>query len=145
MKWRILSAVAGVLLLISLIPIRSLNSPDWTVTVVDASGAPVQGALVRLNAKNYSAEFDGHSFDASSDAQGQAHFNPTYIYSPISKRLLVMLSERMSIAHASFGPHAAVMVFDGPLSGDVVENGYVYSWKGSPASLHSVIVLRKDR
>ena len=100
------------------------------------------GVLVREVCKNYTFERNDHEVDKYTGSSGQVSFTSLRVYASIFRRLLGAAASALGGAHASFGPTAYVLAFRDGLSGDVVENGYVYQWQGAPARLSSVIVLK---
>ena len=139
--WAKLAIVAFVLLVAASIPYATISAPDWTVTVVDTTGAPVQGTLVREIYRNYSEDSEDHIIDENSDADGLAHFPSQVTRGSWIRRTFETLSSSSGVAHAAMGPQAYVVVFRGQESSMAkVDNGTAL-WAGSPASVRSKVVL----
>jgi hypothetical protein len=66
--------IIATLAVVLLIPIPYRASPMWQVTVVDESGAPVEGMTVRRVYQNCSTETASHEDDQTTDKQGHAAF-----------------------------------------------------------------------
>ncbi len=140
----ILMAIA---LVLSVIPVTSLNSPKWDVFVVDQNGQPVSDMIVRLSYQNYSAESEGHELDAVSDERGHASFAPQTLRASAMRRGLSILQSAMGGVHASFGPHASVFAFGRGLQGydvDRKSNALVF-WRGTPDRMESLIVVEPKK
>jgi len=96
---------------------------------------------VRESYQNHSAETTSHELTLTSGADGLVHFPSKTLWRPLLLRLPVIVMSSLGGVHASFGPHAYVFAFGTGLEGDIVKNGYVYDWDGSPRSVQSVIVV----
>jgi hypothetical protein len=138
--WRFL--IAGAILLMAFFPMTTLAAPDWSACVIDESSKPVPGVLVRENYQNYSAESEGHQEDRYSDANGCVHFAPKLTRASLLRRAIEIAYSAMAGVHASFGPYAYVIAFQGDARGDDVRGGYEYTWTGSPRHVDSSLVLR---
>ncbi len=138
-KWIAIIGVA--ILVIAFIPIKSLEAPTWDVWVTDESGVALQGVLVRESHTNYSAEFQGGEESLTTDQAGHVRFEPQILRASPLKRLIVTASSAMAGVHASFGPNAYVFAFADGLEGDSVVNGVVETWRGSPDTMKSRIVM----
>ena len=130
------------LVVLGVIPIPYLASPDWKVKVVDEKGEPLPGMLVRLSYENYSVENTSHEEDRSTDQNGEAEFPARRSSASTLRRVYFSTLSAMALAHASFGPTATVFAFGNGREGDLVENGYVFSWTGKPEHLESRIVAK---
>lgn len=106
-----LSIAAAVFVIVLLIPIPYLASPDWTVRVTDEAGHPLAGILVRLSYENYSVENTSHEVDVNTDANGLATFSAKKNSASLLSRCYYTVHSAMALAHASFGPSAYVLVF----------------------------------
>jgi hypothetical protein len=143
-KKRALLYLVLLLLMVGLIPVKSLDAPLWKVSVVDESSQPVAGITVRESYQNYSAEFEGHEYDLATDAQGQVVFPPRVIWAPLALRALAVVGSSMGGVHASYGPHAWVFAFGGGAEGDANKNGFIEDWTGLPTVNESRIILHKS-
>ena len=141
-KQKIGTAVAAVLILL-LIPIPYLASPQWTVIVTDEAGHPLEGMLVRLDYENYSVENTSHELEGHTDASGRTVFPPKRRIVPMISRCYFTIVSAMALAHASFGPSAYVLVFGQGREGSVNSaDGSVYFWDGHPDRVTSTVVAR---
>lgn len=138
--WRPL--LVCIVLLVTLLPIRTLAAPDWAACVVDETGRPVSDVLVRESYQNYSAESEGHKEDEYSGANGCVHFSLKLTSASLLRRFLAIIGSGTAGVHASFGPYDYVTAFDGGARGDDVRGGFDYAWKGSPRHVDSLLVLR---
>jgi hypothetical protein len=127
------------------IPFPSLVAPDWIVSVVDASGIPVEGITVRESYQDYSAEFDGGEEDRMSDLQGRVFFPAKKLWASALKRFFVAASEAMGGVHASFGCHDHLMAFGKGFEGDAIEANKILDWNGSPTVMKTRIVLHRTK
>jgi len=139
-SWKVLFVCAPAL--VAFWPVESLSAPDWTVCVVNESGTPAVGVLVRESYENYSAEWGDHEEDQYSDARGCVRFARKTIIAPQVIRLAAILTSALGLAHASFGPHSYVTAFSEDFRADDERNGRIYDWNGSPSEVSSKIVLR---
>jgi hypothetical protein len=111
---------------------------------VDENGQPVQGALVRLDWQNYSAETTEHEESLYTDQNGYALFPVRTSRASILRRIVGMILSASGGVHASFGPHAYVTAFgQGGLTGPAVSGKYVTDWTGAPSQMQSRIVLKQ--
>ena len=127
---------------VTLVPLRSLNSPAWDVWVTDQSGHPVSGITVRLTYQNYSAEDKSHETDATTDPLRHAAFSAQTLSASMARRALMMISSATEGVHAGFGPHATVFAFDGALQGFAIDEqrNVVVDWTGKPDHMESRII-----
>jgi len=136
-RWILVAAAVGLLFCI---PLPRTAVPDWSVTVVDGSGLPVEGITVRESYQDYSIESQGHENDRLTDAFGETHFARVTVWYSLGRRAAgAILSTLRGGVHASFGTHASVFAF-GKGEGSAVRNGYVEDWTGSPEVYASKIV-----
>jgi hypothetical protein len=137
---RLLTIVAlGIFLVIGLVPYPTVSAPDWAVSVVDPSGAPIKGALVREIYRNYSADSQDHIVDQESDAYGQVHFAGLTTSGSWIGRIIRTLSS--ATPFVSSGPKAYVVVFLGRESNMAILQGGSPIWEGSPPIVRSTVVL----
>ena len=133
----ILAAFAGIY------PVSYSLCPDWKVTVVDASGAPVPGMTVRRSCNDYSSASSGLEDDAITDEGGKAAFARRRVRSPVFLRwegnVVSVVSQGV---HASFGRHSYVFAFGRGLEGSPVVDGYVEDWTGWSEHMESRIVAK---
>lgn len=139
-----LTAVVAALSLL-LIPFPYLASPQWTVTVVDETGRPLSGMLVRLDYENYSVENSSHEVDLYTAENGQVTFPLQRRSASLLRRCWFTASSAAAFVHASFGPSAYVNVFGMGREGSAVSDGYIYFWKGHPDSLKTTIIANSIR
>lgn len=125
-----------------MIPIPYLSSPQWKVKVVNEKGELLPGMLVRLSYENYSVENSSHEEDRWTDQNGEVEFPAHRSSASMLRRVYFSSLSAMAFAHASFGPSATVLAFGNGREGDVVEDGYVFSWTGKPDHLESRIVAK---
>lgn len=137
LKWKI---VAAGMLALTLIPIPYLASPEWSVLVVDESGNPIPGILVRLEYQNYSVERGGHEEDRTTDEHGRATFPSHKSSASTLRRCYYSAQSAMALAHASFGPNAYVLAFGDHLEGDATTGGFITFWTGHPDRMESQII-----
>jgi hypothetical protein len=134
--------VAGLLVLLLFWPSSYLASPRWDVVVVDGTGKPYAGILVRVFYRNYSAETDGHELSSRTDEQGRASFPAQYARASVARRIFYSGLAAMAGVHASFGRHAYVdAFFDDGRVGFATNGQYVVDWHGWPRSMRSRIVV----
>lgn len=122
-------------------PVSYLICPDWSVTVVDRSGAPLSGMTVRRSCNDYSAGPTGIEDNAITDERGRVSFAAREIRSPIffrwTGRVVNVITQGF---HAGFGRHSYVFAFGRGLEGSPIANGEVEAWRGRPAHMESRIV-----
>jgi hypothetical protein len=136
-------AIAGaVALLLLLIPISYQASPEWSVTVVDQIGHPLQGMLVRLDYENYSVENTSHEQDLYTDANGRVIFPAHREAASTLSRCYYTSHSAMALAHASFGPIAYINVFGNGRQGSATSDGVIYIWNVYPRSVCSTIMAK---
>lgn len=141
----VLFILAALLLAGSLFPIPYLASPEWTVTVVDESGKPLQGMLVRLDYENYSVENTSHTQDLTTDSAGKVTFPEHRLAATTLSRAYYTTRDLTALAHAGFGSNAYVNAFGQGLQGEAESNGVTTFWTGHPAHMESTIIAkRKD-
>jgi len=133
---------AAIVLALSLIPVPYLASPEWSVRVVDESGNPLSGMLVRLSYTNYSVETTGHDEDRYTDQRGATIFPKHRRWASTLQRCFFTALSATALAHASYGPSATVMAFGKGLEGEAVSDDIVTDWTGQPARMDSRIVAR---
>ena len=132
---RVLLIIVALALLLSFIPFKSLNCPDWDVWVVDQAGQPVAGMTVRLSYRNYSAEDISHEADQITDQRGHASFGAQMLSATVARRFATIFTSALAGVHASFGPHASVFAFGKGLEGfDVdLQKNIVVNWTADRA------------
>ena len=135
------AVIIAALLVLMLWPTEYLASPRWDVQVLNQLGKPLNGASVRLVYVDYSVESKSHEVTLQADENGCVAFPSVHRRANLLQRGIHTALAAMAGVHASFGRHAYVFAF-GTHEGDVVENGYVYDWQGSPASIQSKIVAK---
>jgi hypothetical protein len=134
-------AIASLVAILLCIQLPMTAVPDWSVTVVDGSGLPVEGITVRESYQDYSIEAQGHERDQLTDVSGKAHFAHITVWHSLGRRAVgTILSALTGGVHASFGTHASVFAF-GKGEGSAIRNGYVEDWTGSPGVFASKIVV----
>jgi len=140
-----LKTIAFILVIAGLIPLPYPLCPDWVVTVVDKSGAPVPGMTVTQYCADYSAFGRRTESDTTTDQHGKVFFKIVRNYSPVLLRLIGNSLNLAEGVHASFGRHSHVSAFDKyTWVGDpVTSDGYIEDWTGSPLHMESEIVLEK--
>ena len=132
----------AILVGVAFVPITSLSSPVWDVSVTDQGGHPISSTTVRLAYRNYSAESQSHEINETTDGHGHVTFSPQTVSASLGRRIVAILSSAAAGVHASFGPHATVFAFGDGLQGVAVdERGNVLDWTGKPAHMESRIVL----
>jgi hypothetical protein len=127
---------------VTLVPLRSLDSPAWDVWVTDQSGHPVSGITVRVAYQNYSAENKPHETDALTDALGHAAFSAQTLSASLGRQIVAILSSLTAGVHAGFGPHATVFAFGEGLLGFAIDEqrNVVVDWTGKPDHMESRII-----
>jgi len=145
-KRGLLLGAAAAVLILALYPIPSPATPRWEVWVVDEKGNPVEGALVRLDWQNYSAETTDHEESLYSDENGHVLFPARTLRACFLRRAVGTAFAATGGVHASFGPHAFVIAFgQGRSTGVAVSDGNVTDWTGTPFQMQSRIVLKPAR
>jgi hypothetical protein len=96
---------AGLLLLWLLVPTTEIVSPDWTVTVTDTAGHPIQGATVSVTSQQYTVESDATEETKVTDNNGQVSFAKREIHAIGFMRLWGVVRNLDQGVHASFGVH----------------------------------------
>jgi hypothetical protein len=140
---KILCILAACAFALVFVPIKTLNSPAWNVSVVDQNGQPVCGITVRLSYQNYSAEDKSHEIDGTTDHYGHAAFKPQALSASGASRMVYTLQSALGGVHASFGPHASVFGFGRGLEGfNVDSQDLIAEWTGKSESMQSRIVVR---
>ncbi|HLY39833.1 MAG TPA: hypothetical protein VKR52_01420 [Terracidiphilus sp.] len=129
----------------SLFPIPYLASPEWVVTVVDESGKPLRGMLVRLDYENYSVEDTSHEQDLTTDAAGKVTFPPHRLAATTLARFYYTARDLTALAHASFGPNAYVNAFGRGLQGEAESAGVTTFWTGHPDRMESTITAKRQK
>jgi hypothetical protein len=137
---RALILTAAIVLPLSLIPVPYLASPEWSVQVVDESGNPLSGMLVRLSYTNYSVESTGHEENRYTDQSGAIIFPKHRRWASMLQRTFYTALSASAFAHASFGPHAYVFAFGNRREGDATSGEFVTDWPGKPERMESRIV-----
>jgi hypothetical protein len=139
--------IVALVLLLSFIPFKSLNCPDWDVWVVDQAGQPVAGMTARLSYRNYSAEDTSHEVDRVTDQQGHASFGAQMLSASVARRFVTIFTSALAGVHASFGPHASVFAFGKGLEGSDVDlqRNIVVNWTGNPSRMESRIVVSPQK
>jgi hypothetical protein len=136
--------IAGTIALVTLsvIPIPYLASPEWSVTVVDTDGSPLQGMTVRLSWQNYSVENDGHEQDLTTDPQGRVNFPRHIGRASVVQRCFFTAQSAAAGVHAAFGPHVTLFAFGKGREGDAVTGQHLTDWIGKPGHMESTIVAK---
>jgi hypothetical protein len=130
-------AIGLLVAIVGLFPFSYPLCPDWNVTVVDASGMPVQGMTVRRSCN-----------DSITDEYGKASFDVINSSSPILLRWIgnILGFATLGGFHGSFGRHSYVFAFDqDSRSFSPVVDGYDEDWTGSPNHMESKIVVNPAR
>lgn len=123
---------------------RELVCPSWSVTVIDSSGIPVTGALVRRECKDYSIPGSERESDAYTDGVGRAAFDGAVIRThPLLRLAMNAFNFLTAGVHASYGLHAYVFAIgrDGRQAYDVRGNGLLSDWEGSPPHMESQLLM----
>jgi hypothetical protein len=141
-KWKI---AAAAMLVLTLIPIPYLASPEWSVLVVDESGNPLPNMLVRLDYENYSVEDSEHEEERTTGNDGRVTFPPRKSSAPILSRCYYTARSAMALEHASFGPNAYVNVFGDHLEGSATTGQFITFWTGRPDRMESRIVAHRTK
>lgn len=127
---------------LTLIPVPYLAAPQWSIHVVNEKGQPIEAMTVRLTWENYSVETTSHEQDLRTDRNGDVIFPSHRSSSSILRRAFFTTLSSMALAHASYGPRAAVLAFDQVREGSVIDDGIIADWAGQPAEMRSEIVAR---
>jgi hypothetical protein len=131
--------IIAALVVALLIPIPYLASPMWQVSVVDESGAPIEGMTVRRVYQNYSTEAANHEDNQTTDKHGHAVFAAKWSSATIARRCVFTGLSALAGVHAGFGRHAYVFAFGNGREGYAVNGGYVLNWTGERAQVESRI------
>lgn len=102
-------------------PTTTLQAPLWEIWVVNESGQPLAGMIVTLTSQNYSAQSDEQSETKQTNSDGYVVFPSKTLTVSRFRRIVASLESASAGAHASFGPHAWVMVSGRGLEGEAVE------------------------
>lgn len=137
----VLAATAAASIVAAGWPVTTLETPRWEVWVVDGNGQPMKGMTVRMTYQNYSAESVGHEQDLHTDAAGHAVFPARTLTASPRNRAIAVVRAAQAGVHASFGPHAGVLVFGRGREGFAESFGNVTDWTGQPAEMESRITL----
>ena len=133
--------VVAIVFVLTLIPIPYRATPDWKVWVVDESGEPVPGMIVRLDYQNYSVESTSHEENQRTE-QGYAHFKERRGWASTAQCCYHSALSAMAFVHASFGTHDSVLAFGNGLEGYALTGAYITDWAGEPVLMESHIVVR---
>jgi len=137
---KLFAAVLTLVAVLGLYPVSYSVCPTWNVTVLDESGKPVAGMIVRRSCNDYSAGIHSEE-DRETDQHGRASFDARRVRVP---RLIRWAGNAFNVVtqgvHASFGRHSYVFAFGGGLEGSPIRDGYVEAWQGSPKHMESRIV-----
>jgi hypothetical protein len=146
---KIIFALVILLGLAGIYPVSYQICPNWSVTVVDTSGAPVPGMTVSRSCNDYSTRSIGNEDDAITDERGRVTFAEKRIRASIFRRWVgnVVSFVRQGV-EASYGRHSSVFAYSDVsalgwrLDGSPVVNGYVEDWTGEPEKMESRIVAK---
>ena len=135
---KIIFVVAAILFVCSLYPRKYLTAPQWRVQVVDMQGKPLSGVTVYETWQNYSVEENSHEQKLITDSAGLAEFPARQASSSTLRRIWFTLKAARALIHASFGS----FVFVHAIAPGFQEHTYADMWAGSPAEMHSRIVMQ---
>lgn len=137
MKRRVLINGVGVAVLIALLwPRKYTMCPEWTVRVMDSSGAAMAGVPVRRACADYSTDRYNHSDELRTDATGTVRFTIDTRRMPLVERIAGAISQARMGVHASFGRRGSV---DSLGRGPTPEN--VFQWYGEENRLSHTIQI----
>jgi len=141
----VLFILAVLAILGSLFPIPHLASPEWTVTVVDEAGKPLQAMTVQLNYENFSVEETSHEQALTTDATGTVTFPPHRLAATTRARVYYTARSATALAHASFRPNAYMNAFGNGREGSAKTGGVITFWTGHPDHMESTIVAKRQK
>lgn len=106
-------AVVAVLLVVvgvvALYPLKTTVVPEWTVRIVDESGAPLKSTAVREVWQHYDIESKGHRQDFMTDNQGYVTFPERTVRGALAVRVVRRMIASI-FPHQSSGPDAFVII-----------------------------------
>jgi hypothetical protein len=106
-------ALLGVIAMILLYPFETTVVPEWKTRIVDEVGNPMRMTGVREVWRHYTIESTSHEEDSITDNDGYVTFPRRMVRGSllgrVGKRLLNVFN-----VHATFGPHAYLVVLHGP-------------------------------
>jgi hypothetical protein len=117
---RCMGALAATVLL--LFPLRTEVVPAWNIRVVDASGAPVEGAVVRQQWKHAPFDTERHEGSSLTRADGVVSFPRRVLRMSLAERSVGLARELVkSDPHADWGRNSIVVASaPGFIADDVV-------------------------
>ncbi len=141
---RVVAILAVGLFILSLLPMPYLASPCWDVRVATNDGRALAGINVRLVYQNYSTDGRSHEVTLTTDENGRVLFPAQHGRAFLVQRLFYTISSAQAGIHASLGRHAYVFTFGSGYEGDAVTGKYITDWRGTPESMESRIIARKN-
>ncbi|MFH2049800.1 MAG: hypothetical protein ABIJ12_10185 [bacterium] len=106
----ILSIIAVVILVLSLIPYTSVVCPAWEIQVIDEYGNPFPKANISHYWQYYSLEDFDHELDTCTDVTGNITFPERTISAGLLMRIYGIVNEILDQGqNASIGPHTNVI------------------------------------
>jgi hypothetical protein len=136
-RHRVLLIVVVFACVAGLFPFKDTVVPAWKLQVVDTAANPVPNTRIRQVWRNYSTEQHDHEEDSVTDEAGYAAFPERTERACALLRVIVGLNNASAVAHASWGPHAFVLVLAGR---DYQSDLCVFDGKGQPPSR---VILRR--
>ena len=111
---KIITASVVLVIAILIYPFQTTIVPDWTLQVVDSTGASVPSTKVTQHWQHNSLEDVGHEEVKATDAEGKVSFMPRRIRASLITRAYAPLMKFVREGNrAKFGPYASVVVWGG--------------------------------
>ena len=128
---------------VMLLPSNITVVPTWRIRVVDESGEPARGVMVRQHWRHYSVENYGHEEELQTDENGYVVFPQRTIKTNALSIIFGSLDKFLENGiHASFGADAHIVVLGG-------ERGFNYGGVATYSSFFpmpsEVVVRRRAR
>lgn len=111
---RILWMLGFCLIILIFIPFETVTIPEWRIRIVNDSGNPIPGVVLRQHWNNYSFDFsavDVKEEDKISDSSGYVTFPARTDRASVFFRIIAYLLDvvKIGIVHSSTGIHATVL------------------------------------
>lgn len=148
MVWRKKTFLGGVVVaILAVYPVQETVAPEWHINVTDDSAVPLAGIKITEVWQDYTVERSSHEDDASTDDRGHVLFARRTIRAPFIRRAYGAVRNIASQgAHASFGPHA-YLVIDYPCgygNNDAHEFGQNEAhWSGGSKVVYQSLILHR--
>ncbi len=104
---KLLFLVIACLVILLFCPFEKMVVPEWKLRIVDQTGQPLRGNLVRQSWRHWTLENQGHEEELRSDGDGYVDFPRRMIRT----NLLIWAGKfliRLPNVHSSYGPSASI-------------------------------------